>query len=506
MHFDFAKAPIRIDLVGVDERARERFEAMFRDLGQNAHMVVNSTVAEVAIVDLDNSDGNVLWHQYCQQFPNRPVILLSGTKPSLEKGENYLRKPIHVDALLKVLDEIRPQLPILDVYWDSKSAQEPTDDVEPGTIRIADQTRWLPPACASWRGASSSAAVDREQHSKPDGESGPSWCTNGSGVVARPHGERANATTNMSLEHRPPGAALAAPSPQTFAGKLTEFDGTSEKTYRYPESPPQNPQAEESWFQRHSSSELSLPPLPADPSEPVDATELHESTRRIGVGCATPLQATFLPVHERLLGLLQSAVTQCELTQRAVELCLENGGLVVHASLKRIQSSFTDQQLKQLARYTFPSAQVRIGPYRSDSLDTSHSSTTLTPVSETIEAFLWKLALWTYRGCLPLGTHLDQRVYLRHWPNLTRLRPVPDAMRIASLWCEHPMTLGYTAKALEIPQQHVFDFYCASHTIGLAGQARREADYLFQEAVAQPKGKRRLVSDMMKRLRFIGNG
>lgn len=506
MHSDFTKAPIRIDLVGVDVRARERFEAMFRDLGQNAHLVVNSTVAEVAIVDLDHPDGEVLWHRYCQRFPNRPVILLSGIQPPPERGEKYLRKPIHVGALLEVLDEIRPRLAILGANGDSQSSRELTDDAEPGTIKITDRSKLVPPDYASSRSESSRISVDAPQHAKPNREPSTSCCTNLTDVGDRTQDGPADAAGSMSSDHSSPATPQPARATQTLAEEFAEFDDTSEKTYRYPQSPRHSRQADDSWSQPQGASATNAASTLGDRSEPVDGLELSDSTQRIRVGDTMPPPVTFLPVHERLLGLLQTALRESDSTQCAVELCLENGRLVVYSSLGRIQSSFTDRQLKYLAKHTFPATQVHIGPCRSDSLAPSGASRKQPAASETVEAFLWKLALWTYRGCLPFGTHLEQRVYLRHWPNLTRLRPVPDAMRIASLWCEQPMTLGYTAKALEIPQQHVFDFYCASHAIGLAGQARREADYLFQEASAQPKGKRRLVSDMMKRLRFIGNG
>lgn len=92
------------------------------------------------------------------------------------------------------------------------------------------------------------------------------------------------------------------------------------------------------------------------------------------------------------------------------------------------------------------------------------------------EAFLWKLALYTYRGYLPAGTDVNQPVYLKYWPNLTRFEPTPNAMRIASLLCRQPVPLAFIVRILNIPQKHVFNFYAAANAAGLAGPAVREVD------------------------------
>ncbi|RME35198.1 MAG: hypothetical protein D6786_02620 [Gammaproteobacteria bacterium] len=122
------------------------------------------------------------------------------------------------------------------------------------------------------------------------------------------------------------------------------------------------------------------------------------------------------------------------------------------------------------------------------------------------DAFLWKLALWTYRGRLPAGFDLQQRVFLRHWPNLTRLLEVPDATRIAALWLEHPMTLPFTARALQVPQRHVFAFYNAAHSIGLAGIVKRESDTLMEQSIPHRSPQRglfnRIVNHLQRGLRL----
>jgi hypothetical protein len=65
------------------------------------------------------------------------------------------------------------------------------------------------------------------------------------------------------------------------------------------------------------------------------------------------------------------------------------------------------------------------------------------------------------------GIQADTPVRLRHWPNLTRLAPTPDAMRIAALWVRFPINLRLTVRMLNVEPARAFDFLAASHSIGV---------------------------------------
>lgn len=82
-------------------------------------------------------------------------------------------------------------------------------------------------------------------------------------------------------------------------------------------------------------------------------------------------------------------------------------------------------------------------------------------------ALLWQISLWTSRGRLLEGIEPDTPVRLRQWPNLTRLAPTPEAMRIAALWMRFPINLRLTVRMLNVHPGHVFDFLAASHSIGI---------------------------------------
>jgi hypothetical protein len=84
-----------------------------------------------------------------------------------------------------------------------------------------------------------------------------------------------------------------------------------------------------------------------------------------------------------------------------------------------------------------------------------------------LDHVLWQTALETSAGRLPVGVDPVAPVYLKHWPNLTRLHRTPHALRIAALWTTKGAGLLETAQTLKIAQRHVFAFYNAALALDL---------------------------------------
>ncbi len=142
---------------------------------------------------------------------------------------------------------------------------------------------------------------------------------------------------------------------------------------------------------------------------------------------------------------------------------------------------------------------------RVTSVDLSQESGSHDPSRfQSMDALLWKLALWTSNGRIPAGVRLDQPVFLRHWPNLSRLVVIPHALRIASVMVGQPKTLLEIANALQIPQQYVFSFFSAAWALGLAGPVKRQSDGLVHAATAIPAHKEQggLLQRIISRLRI----
>ncbi len=118
----------------------------------------------------------------------------------------------------------------------------------------------------------------------------------------------------------------------------------------------------------------------------------------------------------------------------------------------------------------------------------------------TAEAFLWNLGYLTSRGRMPSGTSGGEHVYLRRWPNLTRVVVPPNTMRIVSYWVRQPCELMRIYEVLHVPMEDVFAVYTAAHAAGLAGPAKRNADNLFDAFDIPASPRRGLFSAILNRL------
>lgn len=117
-----------------------------------------------------------------------------------------------------------------------------------------------------------------------------------------------------------------------------------------------------------------------------------------------------------------------------------------------------------------------------------------------IEAFLWKIGLWSSRGRIPVNASLNTPVFLSEWPNLTRLIPIPHAVRISALLSQQPQRLPDIATQLRIPQRFVFAYYSAAYTLGISGVSKRQSDPLLSPEVKKTSHSKQLLGKLLGRL------
>ncbi len=114
-----------------------------------------------------------------------------------------------------------------------------------------------------------------------------------------------------------------------------------------------------------------------------------------------------------------------------------------------------------------------------------------------LEAFVWVSSLLTARGRLGRGVEVEQKISLKHWPNLTRLEQFPHIMRIAALWNQRPGTSLEIAGALDVPQRYVFAFHTAANALNLF---EMDQSKLKSREKEKPKESRGFFSRLLKRL------
>lgn len=118
-----------------------------------------------------------------------------------------------------------------------------------------------------------------------------------------------------------------------------------------------------------------------------------------------------------------------------------------------------------------------------------------------MDAFIWKLSIWTSKGRFPANIDPNLPVFLKQWPNFTRLMLIPDAMRIAALLVKSPRSSIEIVKVLHVRPQYVFAFITACQSLGILGQCQRQADFMVSPESPKPNQKQSLFSKILQKLR-----
>lgn len=202
----------------------------------------------------------------------------------------------------------------------------------------------------------------------------------------------------------------------------------------------------------------------------------------------------FYDPDEYFQGHLTQAVSMAQTAARSVAMTgLWGSWIIPPDNGPVLQLSMPDHHLRSLCLATMGARDVRF-----ELIDDAPPADATPRVNR--DSLLWKVTLWTARGRVPKGTPLDEPVYLRHWPDLNTLLVTPDAMRIAALWLNHPISIRSLAAHLSVPQRHVFSFYSACAAIGLAGPARRASDTLVDAPRINTTGMRNLIGRLCDKL------
>lgn len=120
-----------------------------------------------------------------------------------------------------------------------------------------------------------------------------------------------------------------------------------------------------------------------------------------------------------------------------------------------------------------------------------------------MDAFVWKLAIWTSKGRYPKAIDINRPIFIKHWPNFTRSLITPHALRITALLINGPRTMLNLSEVLNVKPQYVFVFVSAAYALGLVGQAERKTDELLAPPPPAPvkKDSKGLLNKILGKLR-----
>lgn len=200
------------------------------------------------------------------------------------------------------------------------------------------------------------------------------------------------------------------------------------------------------------------------------------------------------------LGFVQSAFKAVQAEGRALQLQSMWKPMFLFPETQRIWLDADDKQLRLLAgmeQSKILSSNVTLMPFDVESVIAGKADDGF----QDMEAFLWKLTLWTCKGRYPQGLDMKRPVYLKHWPNFTRLMLIPEGMRIAALLAQGPRAPLDIIKLLRIRAEYVFAFVSACHSIGILAQTTRHADELVTPAAPKDSQKQSLLRKILQKLR-----
>ncbi|MBK8817082.1 MAG: hypothetical protein IPN42_16950 [Methylococcaceae bacterium] len=193
-------------------------------------------------------------------------------------------------------------------------------------------------------------------------------------------------------------------------------------------------------------------------------------------------------------GVVQNAINTCKKKNQNFLLETHWNLLFLKPRTEEVLFDKSYEELKLFAgirlknNYKKKSVSFLLNPFVSDTINIGNALNRF----ESMETFMWKLACWTSMGRYPKGIDYRKPVYLKHWPNFTRLLITPHALRIAAMLVLNPSTMGNIAQALKIKPQYVFVFISAAYAIGLAGQGAR-----FSSSLVSALTKKRSLNEVL---------
>ena len=84
----------------------------------------------------------------------------------------------------------------------------------------------------------------------------------------------------------------------------------------------------------------------------------------------------------------------------------------------------------------------------------------------TIMSCLWQMAIWTAQGRLVYPLTPQTVFTLKRWPNLTRLAPLPESMRLSAFLTKTSVNLNILYKVMPLDMPDILNYLAATHATG----------------------------------------
>lgn len=110
--------------------------------------------------------------------------------------------------------------------------------------------------------------------------------------------------------------------------------------------------------------------------------------------------------------------------------------------------------LKELCRQEQPNIKVKI---------ISEGSQIQERANATVVSCMWQVAVWTANGRLVHPLNPNTVFRLKYWPNLTRLAPLPESMRLSAFLTKTSVSLNMLYKMMPLDMADILNYIAATY-------------------------------------------
>ena len=514
--------PLKIALHGMDGRAIKTIMLFLQGPCNGAAIVINNVVdADLDIFDAEATDSKKLLDKHLLGKIMRPVIVMS-LREYAHEGVIHLSKPIKTSEMLLVLDKARNLAKEISKKSLLLETPQIPENVEKDLMDFFNDDFFDYISTNSWDEPQKPQGIPEKLREVKAPEPQPTSATNDQSVSPE---NQAIPATNLEAESQAYTEELTQEKHAVESEKLESI------TNHLDQDEPKNDFDNQTAVSTQLGSELQSNHEDSEQSLEVDEkqelktfvsdierkkTSKHQTARRLdeksfidyigdldGIDVDDPKQFSkaFYNPNDYFQGFFQSALVGSLKTNQALLLQSSWCPIAVFPNTREVWLDARDSELNTFAeiklRHKTIETKITVTPINSLPMNLGYALDKF----QNVDAFIWKLACWTSKGRYPQEIDYQLPVYLRNWPNFSRLLITPHALRIAALLIQGPRTMGNVAQMLNIKPKYVFVFISAANAIGLAGQARRITDSLIEPREIKPSKGQGLLGRIMSKLR-----
>ena len=163
---------------------------------------------------------------------------------------------------------------------------------------------------------------------------------------------------------------------------------------------------------------------------------------------------TIIPRFDPRVGILGSFREVLAYQRNAAILIDEKPVLAIFPSTQRVWIAVPPEQLRSLCRQERPNIKLKNIPDENNIQDRANATVTST---------MWQVALWTANGRLVHPINPNTVFKLKGWPNLTRLTPLPEAMRLSAFLTKTSVSLNMLYKLMPLDMADILNYIAATY-------------------------------------------